>query len=112
MIIIKASLAFKAFLQSIGLASYILVVSQFFQNASRLGNLGDDLASILFLLLFVASALISALLILGYPFWLFLQNRGKEALMVVVYSSLWLLLLFVAFLLLLISIHSFTPIGK
>jgi len=62
-VIIKASLPFKAFLQSVGLASYILLVSQFLQNASKLGNLSPDLASTLFLLLFVASALISALLI-------------------------------------------------
>jgi len=51
-VIIKASLVFKAFLQSVGLASYILLVSQFIQNFSKLGNLGSDLGSLLFLLLY------------------------------------------------------------
>lgn len=108
----KLSLPFKAFLQSFSLASYVILISQFLQNAPKLSNLNPVLASTLFLLLFVTSALICALSILGYPFWLFLQNRGKEALMLIIYSALWLLLFFVVLLLFLILNNSFTSLPR
>lgn len=49
------------------------------------------LGPVLFLVLFVASALISALLILGYPFILFWEKKKTlEAIKLVVYTVAWL----------------------
>lgn len=89
----KWSLGFIAFLQALGLVIYcILVGLLFWQGETWFGPPFFFLGPTMFLVLFVASALISALLILGYPIILFWEKKQTtEALKLVIYSTAWLL---------------------
>lgn len=86
------SLPFIGFLQAVGLVLYCGLIGLLIWNGEHVfGPINAPLGPILFLLLFVASALISALLILGYPFLLFWEKKKtREALKLVAYSTTWL----------------------
>lgn len=88
----QSSLPFIAFLEASGLAAYCgLVGFLIWQGEEIFGPIYTFLGPTLFLILFVASALISALLILGYPFLLFWEKKKTmEALKLVAYSIAWL----------------------
>jgi hypothetical protein len=90
----KLSLPFIAFLQAAGLATYCGLIGLLMWKAEGIfGPPYTFLGPTLFLVLFVASALISALLILGYPFILFWEKKQTvKALKLVVYSIAWLTL--------------------
>jgi hypothetical protein len=101
----KFSLPFIAFLEASGLAFYCgLIGLLMWQGEKIFGPIYTFLGPTMFLILFVASALISALLILGYPFLLFWEEKKtKEALRLVGYSIAWLAFyIFLIFLILLI----------
>lgn len=87
------SLSFVAFLQALGLVIYCgLVGLLFWRGSVWFGTISNPLGSALFLVLFVASALISALLVLGYPFILFWEKKQTvEALKLVGYTTAWLI---------------------
>jgi hypothetical protein len=53
--------------------------------------LSPVLSMILFLMLFVISALISSSIILGYPLVLFSEGRRGEAMLIVIWSLIFLL---------------------
>ncbi|EQB63152.1 MAG: hypothetical protein RBG1_1C00001G0731 [candidate division Zixibacteria bacterium RBG-1] len=86
-----------AFFQALGLALYvglfaflaIHIVPWFENNPATHPALGI----ILFLLAFVISAVISGSIILGYPIFLFFEGKRKDALKIVLWSVVWLLLL-------------------
>jgi hypothetical protein len=88
----KLSLPFIAFLEATALTFYCgLIGLLMWQGEKIFGPIYSFLGPTLFLVLFVASALISALLILGYPFLLFWEEKKtKEALKLVSYSIVWL----------------------
>ena len=90
----KFSLSFIAFLQALGLVAYCSLVGYFmWQGETIFGPPYFFLGPAMFLVLFVASALISALLILGYPFILFWEKKELvKALKLVVFTIGWLLL--------------------
>ena len=77
----KASLPFIAFLQASGLVAYVILISSFFTFAgSRLDHMDSQVfPGVLFLLLFILSATISATLVLGRAGVLFWEKRYKEA---------------------------------
>ncbi|PIR43840.1 hypothetical protein COV24_00565 [candidate division WWE3 bacterium CG10_big_fil_rev_8_21_14_0_10_32_10] len=101
MFIKKLSIEMVAFFQALGVLVYIACVSVLFWQGNNLfGNVPNYMGPLLFLLLFASSALICTLLVLGYPIKLFwLENKKKEALKLLVYTSLWM----VAFVLLVFS---------
>lgn len=86
------SLEFTAFLQALGLVLYCGLVSLiFWQGNSWFGPLTAPVGPILFLVLFVVSALISAALVLAYPFLIFWEEKNtRKALKLVLYTTLWL----------------------
>ncbi len=92
----KFSPKILAFFQALGLALYvglfaifaIHVPPWFEKNQATHPALGI----ILFLLAFVISAVISGSIILGYPIFLFFEGRRKDALKIVLWSVVWLLL--------------------
>jgi len=88
----KFSLSFIAFLQALGLVVYCSLVGLFiWQGENIFGPPYTFLGPAMFLVLFVASALISALLILGYPFLLFWEKKELvKALKLVVFTIGWL----------------------
>ena len=89
----KYSLPFIAFFQALGLVIYCgLVGLLFWQGDKWFGPMLSFLGPVLFLVLFVASALISALIVLGHPFILFWEKKQTiEALKLVVYTIAWLI---------------------
>lgn len=88
----KLSLSFIAFLQALGLVAYCSLVGYFiWQGENIFGPPYTFLGPAMFLVLFVASALISAFLILGYPFILFWEKKQTiKALKLVIYTIAWL----------------------
>ena len=89
----KFSLGFIAFLQSLGLVVYIsLIALLFFQGEKWFGNVPNYWGPFLLLTLFCTSALVSAILTLGYPIILFWEKeKTVEALKLVVYTAGWLI---------------------
>ena len=76
-----------------------LIGAVMFNGNTWFGQMHSFFGPMAFLALFVASALISALIILGYPFWLFyIDKKKKEAFKIVVYSTGWLILYVIVFL--------------
>lgn len=87
------SLEFIAFLQAAGLTTYCLLVGLFIWQspnwfASPVGFAGPALL----LILFVASALISAVIVLTYPFWIFWEEKNtRKAFNLIWDTILWLI---------------------
>lgn len=86
------SLPFIAFWQALALVVYCSLVGFFMWKSERLfGPPYSFWGPTFFLILFVASALISALLVLGYPFILFWEKKQTvKALKLVGYTTAWL----------------------
>jgi len=80
--------------QALGLAIYCgLVGLLFWQGNQWFGQMPNYWGPLLFLILFVTSALISALLVLGYPIILFWKKRQvTKALRLIAYTTGWLVL--------------------
>lgn len=89
----KPSSLSVAFLQALGLTFYCSLVGLLMWKANSLfGKIDSLLGPTLFLVLFVVSAMICALISLGYPFLVFWDKKNtKEALKIVVLTALWLL---------------------
>ena len=83
------------FFQAVGLTLYCSLVSILFWQGNKLfGNVPNYFGPFLFLIIFTTSALISALITLGYPFLLFWEKKQtKEALKLVGYTAGWLVLI-------------------
>ena len=99
----KPSLPFVGFLQALGLTIYCSLVGLIIWKGNAwFGNMNNFLGPILFLSLFVVSALICALIAGGYPFLVFWDKKNtKEAISLVVYTVLWLVSFVLLFMLIL-----------
>jgi len=88
----KTSLGLISFLQALGLAFYCGLVAILFWKGNQLfGNTPNFWGPALFLVVFTTSALVSALLVLGYPFFLFWQKKQtQKAIRLVGYTAAWL----------------------
>lgn len=88
----KYSLCFISFLQALGLTLYCSLVGLIFWQGNKwFGTVPNFWGPLLFLILFVFSAVISALIVLGYPFILFWEKKQtKESLKLVLYTAFWL----------------------
>lgn len=91
--------------QATGLAVYCSLVAFLFWRGNEIfGSVPNYLGPLLFLILFVTSALVSALATLGYPFILFYkENKPTEALKLVGFTAGWLVL-FALFILIILVI--------
>ena len=89
----KSSLCKVAFLQAIGLVFYCGLVGMVMWNGdSWFGKMNSYLGPVLVLVLLVLSVLVCALLGLGHPFLLFWEEkRPRDAVRLVLYTTLWLL---------------------
>jgi hypothetical protein len=84
--IIKQSL-----LSSFGVFLYVSGVAWLMQNGEKLfGKMDHVYGTIAFLLLFIFSALITGLLVFGFPALLFFEGNKKEAVKMIVYTTGWL----------------------
>lgn len=93
----KLSLPFLAFLQSTGLLIYVSLVSLFMLNANHIVGPGPNFfGPIAFLLLFIISAIISGLLLLGRAGFLFWEKRYKESFTLLGWTLFWAILYLVS----------------
>jgi len=88
----KSEFILKSFLHSAGVAVYVTGLSLFVNNAQKLFGPKDNkfFIPIFMLLLFIISASITALLVLGKPISLYLQGLRKEAWQFLFYTLGWL----------------------
>ncbi|MFH1183030.1 MAG: hypothetical protein V1690_02080 [Candidatus Moraniibacteriota bacterium] len=82
-----------ALAQAAGLTAYVMLVALFMQSLqSWFGSQKDDpiLSPMIFLLVFIISALVSASIMLAYPAILFFRGKRKTAMKIVLQSIGWL----------------------
>jgi len=81
-----------AFLQATGLAVYCSLVALLIWNGNTLfGKITDFRGPLLFLIIFVTSALISGILTLLYPFLLWQKKESVKGVRVIVYTAFFLI---------------------
>lgn len=87
----RFSLGFIAFLQALGLFIYCTAVAILIGNGNKFfGPVVNPVGPLLFLSLFVTSALICGLIVGAYPFILFWDKKKTgDAVKLVVYTALW-----------------------
>jgi hypothetical protein len=90
----KMPLPLIGLLQALGLGFYCSLVGIIFWKGNAwFGNIDNSWGPLAMLSLFVVSALICALIALGYPFLVFWDKKNtKEALKLISYTAAWLLL--------------------
>lgn len=90
----KSSPPFIGFIQALGLSFYCSLIGIVFWNVDNwFDNVHSFLGPFAMLSLFVVSALVCALITLGYPFIVFWDKKNtKQALQLVLYTAIWLLL--------------------
>lgn len=77
--------------QAIGVVAYISLIATIFANGERwFGRMPNYLGPVLFLSLFVVSALTCSLIVFYEPYQLFTAKKGREALETVVGTTKWL----------------------
>jgi hypothetical protein len=83
----------RALLDALGTTIYVFMISQIMSHGNQLfGKVENNfLAPMIFLLLFVFSALVTGYLILGKPIMLYVDGQKKEALRLFFYSGAFLL---------------------
>ncbi len=80
-------------MHSIGVLVYISILATIMNYGDQtFGKMDNLLGPIAFLLLFVVSALIVGMLVLGKPIILYLDNKKKEAIQLSIYTLVWLLI--------------------
>lgn len=96
----KLSPPIVGLLQAIFLSLYCALIGTFFWKAnSWFGNINNLFAPFIMLSLFVVSALICAIISLGYPFIIFWDKKNtKQAIKMVLYTAGWLILFIIIFL--------------
>jgi len=90
----KLSSSLIGFIQALGLSIYCALVGVIFWKGNTwFGKANNLIGSFTMLSLFVVSALICALIALGYPFIIFWDKKNtKQALKLVIYTACWLVL--------------------
>lgn len=84
----------RSFLHALGVMAYIAVVATIMSNGEAIfGNDKTLWGPIAFLMLFVVSATITGLLVLGKPVTLFIEGQKKEAVTFLTATVSWLAVL-------------------
>jgi hypothetical protein len=90
----------KGFLQALGVTAYCGLVGMIFWRGNEIFGKDPNYAGpVAFLILFIVSALICASIVFYQPYKLFFENKKKEAIDLVIATTLWLFLFFILFLL-------------
>ncbi len=98
------SIFLKSFLSALGVLIYISGVALLgFNSQNIFGQVQSFLIPVFILLLFVVSACITGLLVLGKPIYLFLEGHKKEAFILLFATLGWLVFFLLALIAILIS---------
>ena len=85
-------LCLGGFVQALGLGGYCGLVGLVFLNGdSWFGKMDRYWGPMLFLMLFVVSAMISTLIVFYYPYKLFILDKKREAVQLVMCTTGWLI---------------------
>jgi len=96
----------RGFFQALGVAVYCSLVGIFPWKGEEIFGSGPSyFIPVAFLLLFSTSALVCALLVFYKPYKLFFDGKKKQAIDLVLYTSIWLVVFFFTFLLLAVFFH-------
>ncbi|OGG00135.1 hypothetical protein A2Y99_04855 [Candidatus Gottesmanbacteria bacterium RBG_13_37_7] len=91
------------FLQAMGVTFYCSFVGVIFWKGNEIFGKNDRyVGPVTFLLLFISSAMVCALIVFYKPYLLFFKGKKKEAIETVVHTAIWL---FIAFILFLITMY-------
>jgi hypothetical protein len=76
-------------LHSLGVLVYVSLVALFMNNAEKIFGKTDNkfLSPVIFLLLFILSALITSSLVLGKPILLYLDGKKTEGVKLLIYTT-------------------------
>lgn len=97
----KLSLKQRGFLQATSVVIYCLLVGLFFWNANALfGQMNVFLGPVTMLILFSVSVLVCGLSVFYLPYRMFFEKKRKEAIDLVLFTTGFLFLYLLAFLLL------------
>jgi len=97
----ELSIRQKGFLQATGVAGYCFLVGMvFFNTPAIFGRMNVLLAPVAMLTLFSVSVLTCGLLVFYLPYRMFFEKKRREALDLVLYTTGFLFLFFLAFFLL------------
>ena len=103
---LKKTLCLISLLQSLGLVSYISLISIIFWKGNDwFPKMNNYFGPLIMLTIFTVSALICALIALSFPFVLWQKGKTKDALKVISYTALWLVSFVIV--LLLLQVKSF-----
>jgi len=98
---VKLTPGILGFLQALGVAAYCAFVGIIFWKGNEIfGKMDVYVGPVTFLILFIASAMICALMVFYQPYLMFFAGKKKEAAETVVNTAAWLFLAFTALLIL------------
>lgn len=93
----NSKLICRALLNSLGVLAYISVIALTLKNGEKIfGQVDNFMAPILFLLLFVFSALVTSLLVFGTSIYYWFKDLKKEAVKIFFYTVAWLFVIVLA----------------
>lgn len=93
----NSKLVLRALLNSLGVLVYVSVIGLVLRNGEKIfGKVDNFMAPILFLMLFVFSALVTSLLVFGTPIYYWFKDLKKEAVKIFFYTVAWLFLIVLA----------------
>ena len=92
----KLSSAYLALLQALAVTLYVTLISSFmnYMGQASFGQ-NDFLTAVVMLSLLVFSVALTGLLMFGLPVYLIIDKKIKQALSIVAYTFLWLLLIII-----------------
>ena len=86
----------ESFLSAVGVVVYVFLVAGIMLYGEKIfGKMQNFLGPVIFLLLFVFSALITGLLVLGRPVWLYLEKERQAAVKLLLSTTGWLLVIMI-----------------
>ncbi len=89
----KNKLSMNSFLNALGTVLYIALVAWLMSNGNKIfENKPEILNGIGILLLFVLSALITGLLVLGKPIYLYWEGQKIKGIKLLIATALWLII--------------------
>lgn len=101
--VIRFSSSLVGFLQALGVVLYCSFIGVIFWKGNEIFGKPDRyVGPVAFLLLFIASAMICALVVFYQPYLLFFDGKKKEALNIIVNTAAWLFISFTLFLIVMV----------
>jgi len=96
----KPRLILQSFFNSLGVFVYVSGIAALITNGEKLfGKINSIWGPILFLMLFVVSALITATLVFARPIYLYFSERKQEGIRLFFYTGGWLTMITITVLL-------------